>query len=124
MELNFVGIVAALVTFLGIAFGHIVVRWLEFRIARLWAPVLGFFALGFLSDLLSLATANLSAKIIFGISGFIFLWDAVELLRQQHRVRRGHAPANPRNPRHRHFLEMPSSSATTIDLLRDEIHSR
>jgi hypothetical protein len=43
-------------------------------------------------------------------------WDALELFRQQRRVERGHAPANPLNPRHARILaECPA--ATTLDLL-------
>lgn len=121
MQINVVGLISALVTFLGIAFGHIAVRWIEFRIVHLWIPVLLFLFGGIAMETTSLASTNLPSKIIWGILGFIFLWDAVELFRQERRVRRGHAPANPKNRRHRRFLELPSSAATIIDLLRDEI---
>lgn len=123
MELSLVGIVSALATFSGIAFGHILVRWLEYRVAHIWMPFLAFLTLGFLFEFFSYSIINLYTKIAFGILGITFLWDAVELFRQQRRVRRGHAPANPRNPRHRWFLESPGTSATTIDFLRDEIYS-
>lgn len=122
VQINVVGLISALVTFLGIAFGHIAVRWIEFRIAHLWIPALLFLLGGIAMETKSFASTNLPSKIILGILGFIFLWDAVELFRQERRVRRGHAPANPQNPRHRRFLENPSSAASTIDLLRDEIH--
>lgn len=122
MEQNFIGIVSAFAAFSGIAFGHVLVRWLEFHSVRLWMPFLFFGALAFLFEYLSLNIANLYAKAALGILGFTFLWDAIELLRQQRRVRRGHAPANPRNPRHRRFLELPNSTATTVDVLTDEIH--
>ncbi len=71
-------------------------------------------------EILSLYFTNLNAQTILGILGVTVLWDAVELFRQQNRVRRGHAPANPHNPRHRRFLEEPNSFATTIDVLKDE----
>lgn len=122
MERNFIGIVSAFAAFSGIAFGHVLVRWLEYHSARLWVPFLFFGALGFFFEFLSLNIASLYAKAALGILGFTFLWDAIELLRQQRRVRRGHAPANPRNPRHRRFLELPNSSATTVDVLTDETH--
>lgn len=51
-----------------------------------------------------------------GILGVTLLWDALEFYRQQRRIQRGHAPANPNNPRHAKILaEFPS--ATTIDWL-------
>ncbi|MCS6908375.1 MAG: DUF4491 family protein [Anaerolineales bacterium] len=120
MDLNLVGPLAAIAAFLGIALGHITVRWLEFRIAHLWVPVLFFLALGIGAEVLSVSMRNVYAKVGCGVSGVLFVWDAVELIRQQRRVRRGHAPANPENPRHRRFLEEPGSRATTRDYLRDE----
>jgi hypothetical protein len=50
------------------------------------------------------------------ILGVTLLWDALEFFRQQKRVKHGHAPANPNNPRHAKILaEYPD--ATTIDWL-------
>jgi len=120
MQINAVGLVSAITAFLGIAFGHVVVRWLEFRVARLGIAFLAFLTGGFGIEVLSLAVNQLYLKILLGISGMTFLWDAIELFRQQRRVQRGHAPANPHNLRHRRFLDQPASSATTIDRLRDE----
>lgn len=120
MQTNAVGLVSAITAFLGIAFGHVVVRWLEFRVARLWIAFLFFLSGGIVMEVLSLAVNDLYLKILLGISGMTFLWDAIELLRQQRRVRRGHAPANPDNPRHRRLLDDPSSFATRVDPLRDE----
>ncbi|MCX8062425.1 MAG: DUF4491 family protein [Anaerolineales bacterium] len=124
MEKNFIGVVSAIAAFSGIAIGHILVRWLEFRVVRLWIPLGSFLALGFSFEVFSLNILNLYAKTAFGIFGFTLLWDAVELIRQQQRVRCGHAPANPCNARHRRFLEVTPSSATTIDYLRDETPNR
>ena len=51
------------------------------------------------------------------ILGITLLWDALEFTRQQKRVKKGHAPANPHNPRHAKILaEHPT--ATTLDLLK------
>jgi hypothetical protein len=50
------------------------------------------------------------------------LWDALEIaVRQPKRIKHGHAPANPNNPRHAKILaDYPE--ATTIDFLdRDPI---
>jgi hypothetical protein len=44
------------------------------------------------------------------------LWDSFEFWRQQNRIIKGHAPANPDNPRHIRILEE-SQAATTLDLL-------
>jgi len=53
---------------------------------------------------------------MFGILGVTLLWDALEFYRQQRRIQRGHAPANPNNPRHARILAE-FTSATTIDWL-------
>ena len=45
------------------------------------------------------------------------LWDALEFTRQHRRVVKGHAPANPSNPRHARILAE-HSNATTLDLLK------
>jgi hypothetical protein len=56
-----------------------------------------------------------------GIFGITLLWDALEFTRQQKRIIKGHAPANPNNPRHAKILAE-YKSATTHDLLnRDPI---
>jgi len=55
-----------------------------------------------------------------GILGITLLWDAFEIYRQQNRVKHGHAPANPNNPRHARFLADPHFHATTEDLLKCE----
>ncbi|PWH16676.1 MAG: hypothetical protein DDG59_09020 [Anaerolineae bacterium] len=125
MELNFIGLISAISAFLGIAFGHVGVRWLEYRVARLWMAMLAYSAAGLAMQIFSLVLNSLYLKSLCGIIGMTLLWDAVELIRQQRRVRRGHAPANPCNPRHRRFLEAPSSSATVVDRLADsfEPHS-
>ncbi len=121
MQFNLVGVTAALSALVGIAFGHLTVRWVEFRLARLWIPLFAFIAVGLGLESLSLYSTNLYFKVSFGILGVTFLWDAIELIRQQRRVRRGHAPANPLNPRHRRLLEEPSSAATTINYLKDDL---
>ncbi len=122
MQLNFVGITAALSAFLGIAVGHVAVRSLEFHLVRLWLPILIFSILGLGLEIASLFITELYAKSALGIIGVTLIWDAVELLRQQRRVKRGYAPANPKNPRHQRFLKQPSSRATLIDYLKDDSH--
>jgi hypothetical protein len=54
---------------------------------------------------------------MMGIAGITFLWDSLEFFRQQKRIMKGHAPANPSNPRHARILEE-YPLATVIDLLK------
>jgi hypothetical protein len=61
----------------------------------------------------------LEVATVLGILGITLLFDSFELVRQQKRIMKGHAPANPDNPRHAKILrEYPS--ATTLDLLKRE----
>jgi hypothetical protein len=117
MNFNYVGLVAALSTFLGVWFGHVAVRRIESISQTIWLPSLLFAAIGITFEAFSLSTTNLSLAIGSGILGFTFLWDALEFTRQQNRIKKGHAPANPKNPRHARLLrEHPA--ATTLDLLK------
>ncbi len=70
-------------------------------------------------EFLSLSIANRPLSVVFGILGITLLFDALELTRQQKRIKKGHAPANPNNPRHARILAA-HSSATTLDLLKRE----
>ena len=59
----------------------------------------------------ALISSSLTISAVMGIMGVITLWDSLEFSRQQRRVTRGHAPANPNNPRHRQILaEYPSAT--------------
>ncbi len=117
--MNLIGLVAAVSAFLAIWFGHVAVRKIEAAAPSLWLPALVFVGLG-----LGLEWPSLRASLLpstgCGIVGITLLWDALELLRQQARVRKGHAPANPRNPRHARLLAEPQSRATTAHLLQRE----
>ncbi len=116
--MNAVGTVAAVAAFASVWFGHIAVRKIEFATARLWIPAAAFCLLGLLSESVALVTPGRSASAGFGIIGITLLWDALELYRQQGRVRKGHAPANLRNSRHAAILNEAGSHATTVDLVR------
>lgn len=120
MALNLLGPIAALTTFVGIWFGHVTVRKVERVAPVLWPPILLFALAGLGMEILSLFLMSLPLKIISGILGMTFLWDAIELIRQERRVRRGHAPANPHNPRHARFLAKPGSRATTTNWLEQD----
>ena len=116
MDFNLTGLAAALATFLGIWWGHVTVRVLEARLADI-RPVmviavllgLGMWTGALLTDWMPLSAA-------LGIFGVTLLWDGYEFYRQEKRVKLGHAPANPRNPRHARILAK-YPSATTLDLL-------
>lgn len=115
--MNFIGVIAALTAFLSVWLGHVAVRKIEFLSPTIWIPSTIFAILGLVAEIFSLSTVNRSLSTVFGILGITLLFDAFELTRQQKRVRKGHAPANPANPRHAKILAQ-HSSATTLDLLK------
>lgn len=106
----------ALATFLGIWWGHIGVRWLEAHSARIGPPALLLTLAGLGLNAFALFTPSLTLAGVSSIVGVTLLWDAFELFRQAKRVRKGHAPANPANPRHAAYLAA-GGPATTEDLL-------
>jgi uncharacterized protein DUF4491 len=118
--MNFIGVVAALTAFFSIWFGHVAVRKIEFTSPTIWIPITIFATLGLIVESLSLSTVNLPLSTAFGILGITFLFDALEFTRQQNRIKKGHAPANPNNPRHARILADANFHATTLDLLKRE----
>jgi hypothetical protein len=119
MDFNYIGFVAALSTFFGVWFGHVAVRKIESISPIIWLPTLIFAAIGITFEWVSLSTSNIFLATASGILGFTFLWDALEFTRQQNRIKKGHAPANPNNPRHRRLMQ-DHAAVTTIDLLKRE----
>ncbi|NOX61584.1 MAG: DUF4491 family protein [Chloroflexi bacterium] len=119
MSLNLIALTAALSAFLGIWWGHVGVRVIERHSPRLWPAVLLTLLLGLALELWAATTDNKHIAVAAGIIGVTLLWDAFELVRQENRVKHGHAPANPDNPRHARILKA-HSSATTLDLLDRE----
>ncbi len=121
MSLQWIGLVAALSVFFGIWFGHVGVRTIERISSTLWLPTLIAALLGLGLEIWSLTTGNLYVSAATGILGITLLWDALEFIRQERRIKEGHAPANPDNPRHARILaDYPT--ATTLDLLdRDPV---
>ena len=116
MEINTIGFASALATFLGVWFGHVSVRKIERETVNLWIPALIALALGIGLEIASFLISNLSLSAMCGILGVTLLWDSFEFYRQQKRIKHGHAPANPNNPRHARILaEYPN--ATTFDWL-------
>ncbi len=117
MEINFIGLAAALATFFGVWLGHVSVRKIEREAIHLWKPTWIAVILGITSEAASFITSSLILSAISSILGVTLLWDALEIaVRQPRRIKHGHAPANPKNPRHARILaEYPE--ATTIDWL-------
>ena len=117
MEINFIGITAALAAFLGIWLGHVSVRIIERNAKTLLPPVLLAVVLGLALEAWSLLADHFLLNTALGVVGITILWDALEFVRQEKRVKKGHAPANSSNPRHAQILaDYPS--ATTLDLLK------
>src|SRR5574341_2344236 len=118
--MNFIGVVAALIAFFSIWFGHVAVRKIEFISPTIWIPTMIFVALGITVEFLSLSSVNQLLSTAFGILGITLLFDALEFTRQQNRIKKGHAPANPDNPRHAKIQADLNFGATTHDLLKRE----
>jgi hypothetical protein len=94
MELQFAGPVLALVTFLTIWWGHVLVRIVHYYFGTRPAPLV--MLLGLVALLISTQTPLELLSAGLGIVGLTLVWDAFELHRQEARVRQGHAPLNPR----------------------------
>jgi len=117
MDINWLGLASALATFFGVWIGHVSVRKIEREVARIWIPATLVLLFGIGLELASFRTSNLILSTICGIIGVTLLWDALELaVRQPKRVKHGHAPANPNNPRHVQILAT-HPEATTVDVL-------
>lgn len=116
MELNLIGLASAAATFLGVWIGHVSVRKIEREVERIWIPSALAFFFGIGLELVSFSTPNLILSVMCGILGVTLFWDALEFYRQQKRIKEGHAPANPQNPRHAHILAT-HAKATTFDWL-------
>jgi hypothetical protein len=113
------GFWTAIATFIGIWWGHVGVRWLEAHSVRVGPPAAALITLGVVLNLFALSSSNLTLSAVSSIIGITLLWDAFELFRQQKRVQKGHAPANPANPRHAAYLAT-GAPVTTTDLLNRE----
>ena len=121
MTLNWIGVVAATATFFSIWFGHVGVRKIEAASPTLWLPTAIAVALGLALEIGALLSGNLYLTGALGIVGMTVLFDALEFTRQHSRVKHGHAPANPNNPRHACLLAEHKSATTTDWLKRDPI---
>ncbi len=117
--MNSIGLITSTTTILTIWFGHVLVRKLEARVNRLLPLILICVGLGITFGIGAGIASHNSISAISGIISITFLWDALEFVRQEKRVKIGHAPANPHNPRHARILAQ-YPSATTVDILARE----
>jgi hypothetical protein len=99
------GVVAALAVFGGVWAGHVGVRAVEFRSLRLGPAMAILAAAGLALEVLASFSGSGLLAVAEGIVGMTLFFDAFELRRQFRRVREGRARANPRNPRHRPYIE-------------------
>jgi len=111
MEVNLLGPVAAVTAFISVWGGHVSVRKIEARTVKLWKPMLAYFLLGAVLLTASLFASNRLASMTSAIVGITLLWDMLELRRQEKRIWKGHATANPNNPRHQAILAQRRSIA-------------
>ncbi len=119
MTVNNVGLAATLATFLGIWVGHVSVRKVESIASTIWLPSLIYGLLGVACEIGAFLSIHPALEAALGILGITFLFDAFEMVRQQRRIMKGHAPAHPENPRHARIIAE-HASATTHDLLKRE----
>lgn len=117
--MNWIGLIAALTAFLSIWAGHVAVRKIEAESQTIWIPTVIAMLFGVSAEAVSISIVNRPLSTVFGIIGTTLLWDAFEFTRQQKRIIKGHAPANPNNPRHAKILAK-YSSATIHNLLNRE----
>jgi hypothetical protein len=115
MTPNWIGVVAAIAMFFSVWLGHVSVRAIEFRAASLKGPIIVYLTLSAAAYLGSALSVSLLLSAALGIAGTTLWFDALELRRQFKRVIKGHAPANPQNPRHAPYLA--TGQATTINWL-------
>ena len=93
LPLQLAGPILAVVTFLTIWWGHIMVRIVHYYFGVRPAPII--FGVGLLLLLISTQVGIDVLSAGLGIVGLTMLWDSFELHRQEARVRQGHAPLNP-----------------------------
>lgn len=118
--MNGIGVVAACATFFGVWLGHVTVRKVEYIAPDIRIPTIIAIIIGLTLEAAALAIGEAALSGAFGILGMTVLFDAIEFTRQYRRVKKGHAPANPNNPRHAKLLA--EGKATTIDRLdRDPV---
>lgn len=94
MEINYIGIIIGVVTFLIIGLFHPIVIKAEYYWGkRCWVA---FLITGFCFLTLSLLISNAYASIISGVISFSSFWSILEIFEQFQRVKKGWFPMNPK----------------------------
>ena len=94
MELNFLGVIIGVVTFLIIGLFHPLVIKAEYYIGvKSWWL---FLFLGIVAGVCSLLVESLVVSIILGVVAFSSFWSIGEVFQQKKRVEKGWFPANPK----------------------------
>ncbi|MFR9603424.1 MAG: DUF4491 family protein [Rikenellaceae bacterium] len=94
MELNFIGLIVAISTFIIIGLFHpIVIKSEYYWGVKCWWV---FMVLGFLTLGASLVIENMITSTILGVLGITFLWSIIEIFEQRERVNKGWYPKNPK----------------------------
>lgn len=97
MELNFMGIIIGVATFLVIGLFHPLVIKAEYYIGvRSWWL---FLLAGLVAAVASLLVNNLFVSILLGVVAFSSFWSIGEVFAQKKRVEKGWFPANPKRKR-------------------------
>lgn len=94
MDLNFIGLIIAVVTFLVIGLFHpLVIKGEYFFGVKCWWA---FLIAGILFIAGSLIVGNQIASTILGVVGCSCLWSILEVFEQRKRVQKGWFPKNPK----------------------------
>ena len=94
MELNFLGVIIGVVTFLIIGLFHPLVIKAEYYIGvKSWWL---FLFLGIVAGVFSLLVESLVVSIILGVVALSSFWSIGEVFQQRKRVKKGWFPANPK----------------------------
>lgn len=117
MVINGLGFIAAITAFLSIWMGHVSVRKVEAETNHLWKAMVIYLVAGISLEAAAVIITDRAVSMVCGIIGFSLLWDVLELKRQARRVHRGHAPANPNNPRHSAMLALPPTRVSQGDMV-------
>ena len=92
--MSFTGVIIAALCFLSIGVFHPVVVKAEYHFSKKIWPV--FLAIGVILLVISLFVQNMILQSLLGAVGCSSLWSIKELFEQEHRVKKGWFPENPK----------------------------
>lgn len=92
--MSFTGIIIAALCFLSIGVFHPVVVKAEYHFSKKIWPV--FLAIGVILLVISMFVQNVILQSLLGAVGCSSLWSIKELFEQEHRVKKGWFPENPK----------------------------